>query len=211
MKVLVICAHPDDEVIGCGGTIAKHTKDGDEVYVCIVSEGVSGQYDHEGMIEERRKHANEVQKLLNIKKYFFFDFPDVKLDTIPQLEINKTIESVIQQVKPDIVYTHDGNDLNSDHQIVSNSTLVACRPLRAKFIKKILFYEIFGSTKQFNPNYYVDLTDDFDKKLTALSKYETEVDAQTRSLETIRKLAAFRGCEINTSLAEAFRIFREIK
>ena len=210
MKILIICSHPDDEVIGCGGAISKHSEKGDEVYICVVSEGVSGQFAGKDAIKTRRSHANLAGKVLGIKEYFFHDFPHVKLDTIPQLEVNKVIESVVNKVKPEIVYTHFSKDLNKDHCIVHDSTLVACRPSKAPFVKKILMYEIFGSTQWLNPNCYVDITRHISKKLKALSEYKTEVAAQTRSIKSIKTLAAFRGNEVNVKFAEGFKVFREV-
>ena len=98
-KILIIAAHPDDEVLGCGGTIARHTDDGDRVYLCIISEGASAQYKDKGMIEIRREATKRAGKILGIKKIFLFDLPDGKLDTIPQLEINKILERIYQSQK----------------------------------------------------------------------------------------------------------------
>jgi len=210
MKILVICAHPDDEAVSCGGVISKHSKQNDEIYVCVVSEGVSAQYSEKNAIETRREHSLKAGKILGIKKYFFHDLPDAKLDTVPQLEVNKIIESIIQKIKPEIVYTHFAKDLNKDHSIVHDSTLVACRPSKTPFIKKIYAYEVFGSTLDFKPDYYVDITKFIEKKINALSEYKTETISQTRKPDTIKKLAEFRGIEVNLQFAEGFKLLREV-
>ncbi len=210
MNVLIVSAHLDDEVLGCGGAIAYHADKGDNVYVCFVTEGVSGQYEDKKMLDLRRKNARQAGEILGVKEFFFFNLPDVKLDTIPQLEVNKIIEGVVEKVNPKVVYTHYDKDLNDDHVRVHQSTLVACRPSKAKSVKKVLLYEIFGSTREFIPDYYIDISKYFHKKLKALASYESEVSAQTRSLKTTKKVAAFRGAEVNLEVAEAFKLYREV-
>lgn len=210
MNVLIVATHLDDEVIGCGGAIAKHISEGDNVYVCFICGGTSVRYPEKELVETRRNHARKVANLLGVTEVFFYDFPIIMLDTIPQLEIVTALEKVIFDIKPEILYTHYSDDMNSDHRIVYNATTVWCRPSKAPFLKKVLFYEIFGSTRNFNPNYYVPISSVINKKLDALSMYTTENNIQTRSVDTIKKLAQYRGAEINEDYAEGFVVYREI-
>lgn len=218
MKVLVIAAHPDDEILGCGGTIARHTEKGDEVYVLIVSEGVSAQYeDREKFLRLRKDACLKAVEYLGVKEVFFDEFPDGKLDSVPQLKINKKIEGVIAKVNPQRVYTHHWGDLHKDHSVVYESTIVAAR----KGVKEILCYEILGTTNKknsdlrlaFNPNYYVNITEYLNKKLKALSFYTTEVKSFPNPLskEAIEVLAKHRGVESGLNAAEAFVCIKKIE
>ncbi|MBC2581435.1 PIG-L deacetylase family protein [Clostridium sp. DJ247] len=211
MDILVIATHLDDEVIGCGGAILKHISEGHNVYVCFLCGGTSARYPDKELVETRRNHARKVGNLLGIKEIFFCDFPIIMLDTIPQLEIVSALEKVIYQVKPQVIYTHYSDDMNSDHRVVYNASMVWCRPSKTPFLKKVLFYEIFGSTRNFNPNYYISIDNHVEKKLEALSLYTTENNVQTRTTDTIKKAAQYRGAEINTDYAEGFVVYRHIE
>ncbi|MCK4261090.1 MAG: PIG-L family deacetylase [Halanaerobiales bacterium] len=210
MNVLVIATHLDDEVIGCGGAILKHINDGDDVYVCFICGGTSVRYPDKELVETRRNHARKVGNLLGVKEIFFYDFPIIMLDTIPQLEIVTTLEEVIFKIKPEVIYTHYSDDINSDHKVVHDASLIWCRPSKTPFLKKVLFYEIFGSTRNFSPNYYVTTDEYIDQKLEALSMYTTETNVQTRTVDTIKKVAQYRGAEINSDYAEGFIVYRDI-
>ncbi|WP_432401844.1 PIG-L deacetylase family protein [Wukongibacter sp. M2B1] len=210
MKVLVIATHLDDEAIGCGGTIAKHISEGDDVYVCFICGGTSERYPDKKLVETRRNHARKAADLLGVTEVFFYDFPIIMLDTVPQLEIVTALEKIIFDIKPEILYTHYSDDMNSDHRVVYNATMVWCRPSKAPFLKKVLLYEIFGSTRNFNPNYYIAIDSFINTKLDALSMYTTENSVQTRTVDTIKKLAEYRGAEINEAYAESFVVYREI-
>ncbi|GAB6087334.1 hypothetical protein JCM11672_26060 [Alkaliphilus crotonatoxidans] len=210
MDILVIATHLDDEVIGCGGAIAKHVREGHNVYICFICGGTSVRYPEKELVETRRDHARRAGALLGIKEIYFYDFPIIMLDTIPQLEIVTALEEVIFKIKPQIIYTHSKDDINSDHRIVHEASMVWCRPSKAPFLKKVLFYEVFGSTRSFIPNYYIDIDEYIESKLKALSLYTTENHVQTRNMETIRRVAMYRGAEINTNYAEAYTLYREI-
>ncbi|MBX4264175.1 PIG-L deacetylase family protein [Clostridium estertheticum] len=211
MDILVIATHLDDEVIGCGGAILKHVNEGDSVYVCFICGGTSVRYPNKDLVETRRSHGRKVAKLLGVKEIFFQDFPIIMLDTIPQLEIVTALEKVIFKIKPQVIYTHYSDDINSDHRSVYEATMVWCRPSKTPFLKKVLLYEIFGSNRSFNPNYYISIDKYVEQKLEALSLYTTEVDAQTRNLDTIKKVAQYRGAEINCEYAEGFILYRQIE
>lgn len=211
MNVLVIATHLDDEVIGCGGTISKHVSQGDDVYVCFLCAGTSARYPDKDLVETRRAHARKAGDTLGVKEIIFYDFPIIMLDTVPQLELVTALQKVIFNIKPEVLYTHYSDDMNSDHRIVNNATLVWCRPSKAPFLKRVLFYEIFGSTRNFNPNYYVSIDGFVDRKLDALAHYTTENNVQTRTTSTIEKVAMYRGAEINENYAEGFIVYRDIK
>lgn len=216
MKILVIAPHPDDEVLGCGGTIAKYTNRGDEVCICIVTKGYTPDWSEE-LIENRPKNVEKANKCLGIKKTYFLDYPAVKLDTIPQKELNDVISKVMNDVGPDIVYMPHKGDLNKDHRLVFESSLVAMRPTNHK-IKRILSYETLSETEwgrsiePFIPDVYVDISETFKQKIEAMKAYESELMdyPHPRSLEIIETLAKLRGSEVGVKLAETFMLIREI-
>lgn len=214
-KILVIAPHPDDEVLGCGGTIAKFSKI-NEVFLCVVTKAYSPEWSRR-FIRNRQQEIEKVNKILSIKKTFFLDFPTVKLNTIPQKEINEAISKIIKEVKPDTIFIPHKGDVNSDHRIVFESSLVAVRPNKQK-INKVLSYETLSSTEwgqaidTFIPNIYVDISKTFDKKIKAMKVYKSELKKapHPRSLEIIEALAKKRGSEIQAKYAEAFMLIREV-
>lgn len=210
MNVLVIASHMDDEILGCGGTIVKHILNDDNVYVLYICSKEDKRFGKD-ILDLRKKHAQKVTNLIKIKKSFFADLPLIMLDTVPQLDVVSAIEKVIFEVKPEVLYCHYHDDINSDHRIVFDAASVWCRPSKTPFLKKVLLYEIFGSTKNFVPNYYVEIDNQIEEKLSALSIYSTEINVQTRTIETTRNLAKYRGMEINKGYAEAFMVYRLIQ
>ena len=235
MKILVIVAHPDDEVLGMGGTIKKHTKNGDSVVVAYLTTGInarrsidytnSSSYNfsehylqkNKKQILELKNDAKKSSKILGVKNTLFFDFPDNEMDTIPLLKIVKTIEKIILKEKPDIVYTSHYKDLNIDHRITCNATLTACRP-NSIFIKEILCFEIFSSTEwtfsyDFKPNYFVNIEKELSSKINAMKKYKNELKKfpHPRSLENIENSAKRWGSISGFNAAEAFQIIRKIQ
>lgn len=216
MKVLVIAAHPDDEVVGAGGTILKHCQHGDEVYLCIVTKAYTPEWSEE-VIKEKRKEAIAASKILRIKKTYFCDLPTVMLDTIPQKNLNEHISKVVKEVQPDIVYTTNKGDLHIDHRLVFESTMVAIRPASSTSIKRVLSYETPTLTPLFPesvflPNVYVDISNTLKFKIKAMSVYKTELREypHPRSLKGISIHAKKRGLEIGVDAAEAFALIREI-
>lgn len=221
MKLLIIAAHPDDEVFGCGGTIAKLSPNND-VYVLIVTEGSTTQYPDKGkeIIQIKKEKAARVKDVLNIKKYFFGDLPDMKLDTLPHVEINNIIEKTIHDVKPEIIFTHHWGDVNKDHKLVYESTLIAARPTNTNsFIKKVYCYEVVSSSEwdltqqnSFTPNVWVDIEKYIDKKIEAVKLYQSELRKypHPRSIEGVKIWAKYRGLMVGIRYAEAFYLVREI-
>tara|TARA_B110000014_G_scaffold55285_1_gene37338 strand:- start:8203 stop:8841 length:639 start_codon:yes stop_codon:yes gene_type:complete len=211
MNILVLAAHPDDEVIGMGGTIKKLSKN-NKIHLCVVSEGASAQYSDKKMIEERRNACKKSGKILGISHYTFLDFPDMKLDTIPHLEINKKLEKLIKKINPKIVYTTPNNDLNKDHQKVFESTLVVTRP-HSSNVNQVLSYEFPGlKSEEMMPNVYEEVSTEFNFKIKAFKMYKSEIKnfPHPRSLQSIESLAVQRGVESNKKKAEAFRLIRLI-
>ncbi len=216
MRILVMAPHPDDEVLGCGGTIARHVQNGDEVYLCIVTRAYPPKWSEE-FLERRPLEIKRSNEILGIKKTFFLNFPTVKLDTLPQVELNDKISSVVEKIRPDIAYIPHRGDLNRDHRLVFEASLVALRPKERK-IKRILAYEVLSETEwgqplaPFHPNVYVDITGTLPLKLEAMKAYSSEVKEfpHPRSLEAITSLAIKRGSEACLERAEAFQLIREI-
>jgi len=212
LNVLVIAAHPDDEVLGMGGTIKKLTKKGNTVDLCVVSEGATAQYKDKKMIEVRKKSCIKSGAILGISNFHFLEFPDMRLDSVPHLEINKQLERVIRKYKPYVVYTTPNNDLNKDHQIVFESTIVATRP-HVSSVKHVLCYEIPGMVNSpFVPTVYEDVSKEFSIKLKACKMYKSEMNKfpHPRSIKSLEVLAHTRGYESGLKLAEAFRLIRSI-
>lgn len=211
MEILIIAAHPDDEVLGMGATIKKISQS-NNVHLCVVSEGASAQYDNDEMIEIRKDSCKKSGKRLGISEYNFLELPDMKLDTIPHLELNRALEKIIKKIKPEIVYTTPYHDLNLDHRKVFESTLIATRPIKSS-ITKIFSYEIPGPVlKPFEPNWFENIQKELKDKIKAFSYYESEVEnfPHPRSIEAIENLAIQRGIESGLRRAEGFRLIRNV-
>ena len=219
MEVLVVAAHPDDEVLGVGGTVSKHVKQGDNVYICIVAEGGTISYE-KNLCEVLKESALNSAKILGVREVVFLGFPEQKLDRVSVTDINQSIEKTIVRISPRVLYTHHYGDLNKDHQIVFEATMVAARPFSRSPIKRILSYEVPSSTgwrgpskeEAFIPNIYVDIKETFDKKLEAMKQYKTEIREypHPRSIKALEAIAQNRGTEAGLELAEAFVLIREI-
>ncbi len=220
-KSLVIAAHPDDEVLGVGGTIAKLSET-EEFYILIVTEGCSSQYkdrDVIKLINEKKENAERAAEILGAKGVLFGDLPDMRLDTVPHVEINAVIEDAVSKINPQTIYTHHFGDVNLDHQMVYRSTLVAARPTMYSPVKKIYTYETLSSTEwqnlqtdmHFSPNTYIGIEETLEKKIEALKVYsmETREFPHPRSREAIENLARYRGQSVGMSAAEAFSLVRE--
>ena len=217
-KILVIAPHADDEVLGCGATIAKYTQLGAEVHVCIVTKAYTLDWSEE-FIYKRKEEIAEAASVLKISSIRCLDYPTVKLDTIPQKDLNESLTKVVKEINPQIVFIPSKNDLNKDHRIVFEAALVACRPQNGSSIRKILSYEVLSETEwgmplgSFEPNVFEDVTLTIDKKIEAMRAYVSEVQnpPHPRSLEAIKVLARKRGFEVGVNYAEAFSLIREVK
>jgi LmbE family N-acetylglucosaminyl deacetylase len=219
MKTLIFAPHPDDEVLGVGGTIAKRVRNDDVVYVCIVTRGVEPLIDDKGVAEVRQE-AKEAHSLLGIKETIYLDFPAAMLETAKRYEMNARIFDVICDIKPNEVFIPHWGDMQKDHQIVSESVMVALRPKNTHVVSKIYAYETLSETgwnipngqNAFVPNAYFDISGYINYKIDAMKKYASQLSEfpHPRSVEAIEVLAKYRGSTINVPDAEAFVIIREI-
>ena len=220
-KILVIVAHPDDEVLGCGGTMARLAEEGNIVYTFILSEGITSRdkiickEQELGILRESAKKANDI---LGVKKVFFHDFPDNRFDTIPLLDIVKEIEKVKDKIKPDIIFTHYKGDLNIDHQITYKAVITATRPMTGETAKEIYSFEVLSSTEwayptTFSPDVFYDISKMINTKLIALSSYKSELRKSNhpRSLGGVWNNASLWGQKVGVGYAEAFKCIRIIK
>jgi LmbE family N-acetylglucosaminyl deacetylase len=222
MRILIIAAHPDDEVYGMGGTIAKLSSLGHHVYTLIVTEGCSAQYpENSQIIEDKKREALQCNNILNVKEVIFGDLPDMKLDSISHIEINAVIEKAVSTVKPDIVYTHHKGDVNKDHRLVYESTMVACRPAAGQCVRKLLSYQVPSSTEWcgsnvdeiFIPNVFEEIETFAEIKHEAILAYQTEIREypHPRSLEYVKVWDKSTGMKVGLKQAEAFHLIRDIR
>ena len=235
MRILVLVAHPDDEVLGAGGTILRHAQKGDYVKIVYFATGItsrrstdyknSASYDEDKneikstrkQIEDLQKNAKKSCKILRVKDMKFYDFPDNEMDSIPLLRIVKTVEKEIAETKPDRIYTHHHHDLNIDHRIVFNAVLTACRPVGST-VKELITFEVPSSTEwnypaHFNPNYFVNIKTQLSSKIRAMQAYKNEIRdfPHPRSAENLRNVAERWGSVSGNVAAEAFEIIRKIE
>ena len=224
-NILVIAAHPDDEILGCGGTLIKYQKKGYRVKVIFISDGETSRRSTakniKMLILRRENQAIKVSELCKFLKPVFLRLPDNQLDRIALLDITKKIENEITQHQPHIIFTHSESDLNIDHRIVHQATMTACRPYKFKCVKSIYSFEIPSSTeanftekkKFFNPNYFFDVEKEIKKKIDALKVYKQELEKwpHPRSLKNVKLLANYRGSQSGLKYAEAFNLLRKIK
>lgn len=212
--VLVVGAHPDDEVLGAGGAIAKHAAAGEEVHILILTEGTTQQYDDDSLVQQKQEEARRCADHLGAKAVHFGDHPDMRLDEVPHVEVNAVIERICDEIEPDVVYTHSRREINRDHVEAHDSTLVATRPNSG--VSTVLAYEIPSSTDfsttvdGFEPNLFVDIEDHLDTKIEAFEQYETELREypHPRSGEALRAIAKARGAASGIVAAEAFDVLR---
>jgi len=227
MNILVIAAHPDDEVLGCGGSICKWSKKGYEVNVLILAEGITSRDSkrdrnlRESELSELEKSAKEANSILGVKSLQFLCFPDNRLDSVDLLDIIKSIEDKINELKPEMVVTHHVGDLNIDHYLIHKAVLTACRPYPQQIVKKILTFEVLSSTDwnsytsntTFMPNWFEDISDTLENKKRALNAYASEMKSwpHSRSIKAVEHLAKLRGASVGFDACEAFTLIRWLK
>ena len=220
MNILVIAPHPDDEVLGCGGTIAKHVSMGDSVYVCIVTKGCEPLFSQDS-VEKVMDECKKADALLGVKETIFLNFPAAMMEEVPRYKLNDAFIKTIQKIKPEIVYLPHRGDMQLDHKMTVDAAMVALRPKYDHMVKIIYAYETLSETgwdvpntvNEFIPNVYNDITEYIDKKVKALQKFTTQLAEfpNPRSIETIEALAKFRGNTVSIPYAEAFMLLREVK
>ena len=225
-KILVIAAHPDDEVLGCGGTIARHADEGDQVQVLIVAEGATSR-----QLNRDRHHANKeltalekaaqtAGSILGAAGVELLDFPDNRLDSLDRLDLIKQIEERINRHQPQVVYVHHAGDVNVDHRRLHESVVTACRPTPGQPVQRLLSFEVSsssewqppGSAPAFLPNWFVDISAQWQRNHEALMAYTDEMRPwpHARSLEALEHLARWRGAQVGVEAAEAFCLLRQI-
>lgn len=212
--VLAIGAHPDDVELGCGGTLAKHVADGDEIHIVIMATQPGGA-DDAARMETARGQAEHAAKVLGAHQLLMFDGRDQRLDLASRLDLVQWVEKVIGEVHPDVVYTHHGQDRNLDHRVTHDAVLTACRPLPGSSIKRLLAFEVPGpGGGGFEPTVYVDITGEPSRrKLEALDQFAREMRGapHPRSLGALAALALWRGATVGVFRAEAFMLIREVR
>ncbi|MPZ62113.1 MAG: PIG-L family deacetylase [Propionibacteriales bacterium] len=220
MRVLTVAAHPDDETLGAGGTMAWHTSRGDEVWVCILTDGVTSRHDRVALQEECARRACET---LGVTKVVFVGLPDQRLDAIRMLNVITPIEECVRELQPDVVLTHFGGDVNEDHRIVARATMVATRPVAGSSVSRVCSFEVPSSTdwappipgSVFAPNLYVDISETLETKLTAMKAYADTYHSEVRpyphprSVEALTAYAQRHGVASGLLAAEPFMLLRE--
>ena len=220
-QVLIVAAHPDDEVLGCGGVASRHVKSGDRVTSLIVAEGATSRGEAQaGEVAALQGAARAAAETLGAQPPRFGGLPDNRLDSVALLDVVKLIEETAAEIRPEIVYTHHAGDLNIDHQIVAHAVATAFRPLPGAGPRALYAFETVSSTEwaepseggSFLPSHFVDISDTLDTKLAALRCYESEMRdfPHPRSHEGVEALARLRGATAGLKAAEAFAVIREV-
>lgn len=219
-KIVVISAHPDDETLGVGGTILRHSSAGDSVFWLIVTNISTAQGFDAQKVEERQIEIDTVSKQLGITKVFKLDYPTMQLTSHDLLTLVPKIAAIFNEVKPQIIYSLNRSDAHSDHRIIFDATMACTKSFRHPYLEQILMYECISETefapalpeKVFQPNYFVNISEFLDEKLEVMSFYKSELGNHPfpRSLENIKALAHFRGASIGVKYAEAFQLLKFI-
>lgn len=223
--VLVVAAHPDDEILGVGGTVARHVASGDKVYAIILGEGQTSRGEHredisQDVVKELHQNTMESAKAVGYTDVYFENFPDNRFDQVDLLDIVKAVEKKVRELKPDIVYTHYSGDLNIDHQYTARAVLTATRPIGDYCVSEIYAFETLSSSEwnfdysaqpAFCPNVFVDITDYYINKENAMNCYVSELCEfpHPRSLKGMDVLSKTRGMAAGMERAEAFMLVRK--
>lgn len=220
MSVLVISVHPDDETLGCGGTILKHKDSNDDIFWLILTQASENLGYSREFLSDRANQIAEISNEYKFNKIYNLGFPTTKLHAIEFSEIITKISSVIQEVKPEVIYTVNRSDIHTDHQVAAKAIMSCTKSFRNQFIKRILMYECISETEiafplpenTFVAHVYSDISDYIDRKIEIMKKYESELQDTPlpRSIENIRALARFRGATVSVQYAEAFMLLREV-
>lgn len=227
-SVLVVAAHPDDEILGCGGTMTRLAREGHEVRIAILAEGMSSRYAHREdadphQLRHLHSRAQQAADEVGAKELVLCKLPDNRLDTVPLLEVVKAVEDLVARFQPGILYTHHPGDLNVDHGVVHRAVLTATRPMSmaGQYVREVYAFEVPSSTEWafqrieplFRPNVFVDIADTLETKITAMSCYDTETRnfPHPRSAEALRAIATRWGSVAGLRAAEAFELIRSVR
>lgn len=220
MKVIIISAHPDDEVIGAGGTLFKHKKKGDELYWLIIT----NIFQHQGFSQERilsrQEEIDKVAEKIGFTEVFKLDYPTMTLSGENLVQLVPQVSQVFSKVEPEVIYCLNRSDAHSDHRVVFDAVAACTKSFRYPFIKQFLMYECISETefapalfeKAFIPNYFVDISNFLEEKLETMKIYESELEEHPfpRSIENLKALAHFRGASVGVKYAEAFQLLKFI-
>lgn len=225
-RILAVVAHPDDEIIGVGGTLCRHVDEGDNVKVVILGDGKSSRRDKYAKLDENEIEKSNIETREALLKLGIEDFhkeflPDNRFDSMEILDLTKLVSKHIKEFKPETIYTHHFGDLNIDHQMCSEAVVIACRPTENETVKQVFMFETLSSTEMagyratnvFLPNYFVDIQKQLDRKIDSMSHYKSELKSypHPRSLESIKINAQLWGTKVNMLAVEPFYLFRELK
>ena len=226
MSVLVVAAHPDDEVLGCGGTIARLAREGHDIYILVLGEGSTSRSQQReqadaSLVDALRDNSLAAGKTIGAKEVFMRNLPDNRFDTVPLLDIVKIVEELVTKLRPEVIYTHHGGDLNIDHALTHRAVLTATRPVKGQPVRDIYAFEIPSSTEWafqrlepvFRANVFEDISGTLETKIKALSCYETETRAfpHPRSPEALRAIARRWGSVVGGEAVEAFELTRSVR
>ena len=224
-RVLVVASHPDDEILGVGGTLARHAAEGVTVDALIMAEGATSRDPtrdasaRSNEIDALRQASHRSAAIIGMRMPRFGGFPDNRMDSVDLLDVIKVVEAAVSELRPTIVYTHHASDLNIDHRITHEAVLTACRPLPNSTVSAIYSFETVSSTEWsipggvFQPTHFVDISKYLAPKVAALREYDMEMRQapHARSIEAVEALAKSRGCSIGVEAAEAFSVIRELR
>jgi LmbE family N-acetylglucosaminyl deacetylase len=225
-SVLVVAAHPDDEVLGCGGTMARLANEGQEVRIAILAEGMTSRYQereqaNQKQLDHLHSNAQQAADKVRAKELVLCKLPDNRLDTVPLLEVVKVVEDLIEKFNPAVIYTHHPGDLNVDHGVVHRAVLTATRPIPGQRVREIYAFEVPSSTEwafqrlepSFRPSVFVDISATLETKVSALACYDTETRKfpHPRSPEAVRAIAMRWGSVAGFQAAEAFELIRSLR
>ncbi len=224
--VLVIAAHPDDEILGCGGTVARLVADGHHVHFAIMGEGMTSRHPQRSDADAKEltalhQQAHAAAAKVGVTNVVLHELPDNRLDTVPLLDVVKLVEDLVDRIKPEVIYTHHAGDLNVDHGVIHRAVLTATRPVAGQPVLDIYAFEVPSSTEwafqriepSFRPNVFVDITQSLELKIAAMECYRTEARKfpHPRSPEALRAIATRWGSVVGCAAAEAFELVRSVR
>jgi len=225
-RILIVAAHPDDEILGCGGTMTRLSREGHDVYIAILAEGMSSRSERrEDADPQQIKHlharAQQAADKVGGKELVLCKLPDNRLDTVPLLDVVKIVEGLVARFRPEVIYTHHPGDLNVDHGVVHRAVLTATRPMAGQGVRDVYAFEVPSSTEwsfqrlepSFRPNVFVDVAESLETKIAALACYDTETRKfpHPRSPEALRAIATRWGSVAGLPAAEAFELIRSVR
>jgi len=219
-NVVVVSAHPDDEVLGVGGTLLKHVQNGDKVFWIVTTSIIENKIFTKERVESREQEIRKVEKSIGIDKTFLLRYPTMSLSSRSVIEMVGDISEIFKDVQPETIYCVNRSDAHSDHRVTFDAVMACTKSFRYPFIKKVLMYECLSETefapalpeKAFMPNYYVDISDFMEHKIKAMKIYDSELGEHPfpRSIENIKALATYRGASVGVKYAEAFQLIKYI-